>query len=144
MPAANRTATREVVVQTVFEAEFRDLDESASQAALEQGLAEVAAEVGKVDSKFAAQLMESTFQHIEAIKAELTKYAPDWPYAKISRIDRVILLVAIAELKFLNAAVPPAVTLNEYVEIAKNYSDDSSRRFVNGVLSSIKKGLESK
>lgn len=128
-------------MQTVFEAEFRHPEDY--QLYLARILAENAADApGELDQQFAHELTAAVFAHFDGIKQEIARLAPDWPYEKIARFDRAVLLTAIAELKFIKEKIPPAVTLNEYVEMTKNFSDDPSRRFVNGVLSAVKKELE--
>jgi len=142
MAAANRSATREAVIQAVFEVEFRELTDE-RDIALATALEQIEHEVGHLDRPFAEQLFAQVFEKIDAIKELLVMHAPDWPYEKIARLDRAILLAAIAELQFMDGEhIPHAVTLNEYVEITKNYGEDSDRRFVNGVLSTLKKELK--
>jgi len=142
MAASNRSATREAVIQAVFEVEFRELTDE-RDTALATALEQIGEEVGGLDRPFAEQLFAQIFEKMDAIRELLTVHAPDWPYEKIARLDRAVLLAAIAELKFMEEEkIPPAVTLNEYIEITKNYGEDSDRRFVNGVLSTIKKELE--
>ena len=139
MPAANRRTVREAVVQTVFECEFRDIKEG-WLAIFEKNIAEFKLPFEK---DFASVLLEAVFNHSAEIKAWIEQLAPEWPFSKIAKFDAAVLLVGLAELKFLGKfKIPPKATLNEFVEIAKNYSDDPSRRFVNGVLSSAKKELE--
>ena len=138
--AANRRAVREAVMQTVFECEFRKDNEGWS-AIFEKNIAEFGLPFEK---DFASALLEAVFNHSAAIKIWIEQLAPEWPFHKIAKLDAAVLLVGLAELKFLGKfKIPPKATLNEFVEIAKIYSDDSSRRFVNGVLSSAKKELES-
>ncbi|MFH1546248.1 MAG: transcription antitermination factor NusB [Patescibacteria group bacterium] len=140
MPAANRRAVREAVMRTVFECEFRGVDEGWLEI-FEKNIAESGLPFEK---DFASALLEATFNHSAEIKAWIEQLAPEWPFHKIAKLDAAVLLVGLAELKFLGEFnIPPKATLNEFVEIAKNYSDDSSRRLVNGVLSSAKKELES-
>ncbi len=142
MPAANRRAIREAVVQTVFECEFRGVELVERQLAIfEKNIAEFELSFEK---DFASALLKATFDHSAEIKMWIEQLAPEWPFHKIARFDAAVLLTGLAELKFLGELrIPPKATLNEFVEITKNYSDDSSRRFVNGVLSSAKKELES-
>ncbi len=65
----------------------------------------------------------------------LAKHAPDFPVERIAKMDRAILLLALFEL--LHSDVPPAVVIDEAIELAKEFGGES--RFVNGVLSSINK-----
>jgi N utilization substance protein B len=140
MPAANRRVVREAVVQTVFECEFRNISEG-WLAIFEKNIVEFEVEFEK---DFAEGLLEATFNNLEFLKSWIEKLAPEWPFSKIAKLDAATLLTGLAELKFLaKFDIPPKATLNEFVEIAKNYGDDSDRKFVNGVLSSAQKELES-
>lgn len=140
MPAANRRAVREVVVRTVFEYEFRDVVGERKEI-LKKNIEEL--ELKNYDEEFAKALLEAVFQNADKLKEWIVHLAPEWPFEKIARFDRAALQVGLAELSCLeDFDIPPKVTLNEYVEITKNYCDDSSRRFVNGVLSSAKKEME--
>jgi len=56
----------------------------------------------------------------------------DWQVARLAQIDRDILRIAVAEIKFLG--IPQSVAINEAVELAKRYSEEESHRFINGVL----------
>ena len=69
---------------------------------------------------------------IENIEKNLKE---DWKIDRISKIDLSILKLAIYELKYTD--IPFKVAINEAVELAKKYGEDSSRNFVNGVLASI-------
>ncbi len=61
----------------------------------------------------------------------------DWTISRISKIDLTLLKLGIYEI--LYSKLPYKVVINEVVELAKNYGDDSSKSFVNGVLASIVK-----
>ena len=61
----------------------------------------------------------------------------DWKLQRISKIDLAILKLAIYELKYTK--IPFKVAINEAVELAKKYGEDSSKNFVNGVLASVVK-----
>ena len=65
----------------------------------------------------------------------------NWHINRISKMDLVILRIAIFEMTYVTD-VPAAVALNEAIELAKTFSDDRSRKFVNGVLSNVLKELE--
>lgn len=75
----------------------------------------------------------------ELIKGNLKK----WTLNRIAKPDLIILRIAIFEMKY-SSDIPTKVALNEALELTKKYSDDDSRKFVNGVLSNIIKneGLE--
>lgn len=139
MPAANRRAVREAVVQTAFECEFRNCTDEQERVFTRN----IAALDVDYEPDFASALLTATFGHADELRVWVEQLAPEWPWSKIARVDRAVLLAGLAELKYMGKFdIPPKATLNEHVEIAKNYGDDSSRRFVNGVLSSAKKELE--
>ncbi|MGQ9818571.1 MAG: transcription antitermination factor NusB [Candidatus Kapaibacteriales bacterium] len=90
--------------------------------------------------KFAKKLIESTLQSIEFANELIKKMVENWEFERIALLDRLILEMAIAEL--LNfPEIPPKVTINEAIEIAKEYSTDKSGQFVNGLLDRILKEL---
>lgn len=87
------------------------------------------------DSKFGDLLFTAAVDQEELNMATINKYidSKHWDSDRIALIDRVILLVALAEVRnFEN--IPTTVTLNEYIEIAKTFSTPSSSAFVNGIL----------
>ena len=63
-----------------------------------------------------------------------------WTLGRIAKIDLIILRMAIFEMTYVNN-VPNTVALNEAIELTKKYSDDHSRKFVNGVLSNVMKEI---
>ena len=84
---------------------------------------------------YAATLVEGVAEHEAEIDRLITRYAEDWTLARMPPIDRSLLRLGVLELKYLD--VPAAVTINEAVELAKEYSTADSGRFVNGILARI-------
>ena len=66
----------------------------------------------------------------------------NWSMPRLAKIDIVLLRLAIFEMLYVSD-VPNIVALNEAVELSKKYSDDRSRKFVNGVLSNVMKEIDS-
>ena len=60
----------------------------------------------------------------------------NWEFDRVALIDRILLTLAICEIRFL-AEVPPKVSISEAIELAKEYSTSESSGFVNGVLDKI-------
>lgn len=77
---------------------------------------------------------------------ELTKMVSDkitkWEPGQVAILDNIILRMGIAEFKYF-PSIPSTVTINEYVELAKNYSPPNSKKFVNGVLDNVNRDLSS-
>lgn len=71
----------------------------------------------------------------------LEEFAKNWEIDRIAKIDKYLVQLAICELVFFEE-IPPKVSINEAIEISKRYSTDKSKMFVNGILDSILKKLE--
>lgn len=82
--------------------------------------------------KYAIDLIGSINRRKAEIEELLGKALVDWQFDRLSRIDRDILSIAVAEIWFFE--LPEQVAINEAVELAKRYSDDEGHRFINGVL----------
>ncbi len=77
-------------------------------------------------------------QHKDTILENIEKnLKSDWKIERISKIDLVILKLAIYEIKYKE--IPYKVVINEAVELAKKYGEDTSKNFVNGILASVVK-----
>ena len=74
-------------------------------------------------------------KHLDELKALIVKYAKGYEYNRIYKTDLALLLLACYEIKYTDT--PPAVVVNEVVEIAKTYSDVKSHTFINGILASV-------
>lgn len=76
---------------------------------------------------------------IPAIDKKIQKSAQEWPLEKIAKIDLAILRLAVSELT--EKKEPPKVVIDEAVELAKEFGNEKSAKFVNGVLGTILKKL---
>lgn len=89
---------------------------------------------------FAEPLIFGVLDNQERIDAEIVKHAANWSIERIAVVDRNILRLAIYEM-FYRQDIPPVVTINEAVDIAKRFSTEESGKFVNGILDKIKASL---
>ncbi|MDH4180010.1 MAG: transcription antitermination factor NusB [Armatimonadota bacterium] len=90
---------------------------------------------------FARELILGTTEHRVHIDRVIAKYARDWTLDRMANVDRNILRLAIFELFYL-PDIPPGVTVDEAVELAKKYSTAESGKFVNGILGNVVRNLE--
>jgi len=88
------------------------------------------------DKDFARQLLHNTIIHVKENQALIDEFTKNWELDRIAYMDVVVMLVALAEINDF-PSIPINVTLNEYIEIAKQYSTEKSGTFVNGVLDKI-------
>lgn len=77
---------------------------------------------------------------IDALDEEISKYVDNWELMRIAQVDRNILRVAIYEMKY-RMDIPPVVSINEAIEIAKRFGGEKSGKFINGVLDRYRKDL---
>lgn len=88
-------------------------------------------------SDFDRERFFGMIKHLDELQKTIVEYAPEWPLERIASHDRAVLYLGIYEL--LHTTVPPAVVINEAVELAKGFGGERSSKFINGVLSSINK-----
>ena len=93
--------------------------------------------------KFGQELLNQVVKEYDSLKDHLGGRTPNWESDRIARIDYIILITSTAELLYF-PSIPTKVTLNEYIEIAKEFSSPSSGKFVNGVIDNIVKDLTNK
>lgn len=90
------------------------------------------------DKEFVSQLFRKTLLNEDTLAKEYVDKTPNWESDRIAEIDSIILKMAICELlKF--PSIPVKVTINEYLEIAKEYSTPKSSIFINGILDNLVK-----
>ncbi len=90
---------------------------------------------------FAKRLLMQTIQHQAEIDTIIKQKAVHWDFHRIALIDRLLLRMGICELLHFTD-IPPKVTINEAIEIAKEYSTEKSGTFLNGILDSILSDLK--
>ena len=81
--------------------------------------------------KFGQDLFINTLENFDELKLNIEGKTPNWESDRIAQIDYVILITAIAELIYFSS-IPTKVTINEYIDIAKEFSTPASGKFVNG------------
>lgn len=90
------------------------------------------------DKEFAKKLFRKTYLNDEELSEEMLGKTPNWDKDRIAEVDMILIKMAICE--FLNfPSIPVKVTINEYLEIAKEYSTPKSSIFINGVLDKLSK-----
>ena len=89
-------------------------------------------------SDFAAKLVIGAIKNKKKIDEVISKYASNWKMSRMAVIDRNVLRLATYELLFCDD-IPPKVSINEAVDLAKKFGDTESGKFVNGILDKINK-----
>lgn len=137
---ANRHLSRSVVLQTLFEWDFRDCKKEVADESLERNASEFAS--GASDLPFMHELLDGVVARQKDLDLVIEKAAPEWPLERIALVDRNVLRLGLFELLFSDREkVPAKVAINEAIELAKNFGGENSGRFVNGVLGAVYKEL---
>ncbi len=137
---ANRHLLRSIVLQTLFECDFRDINSARPLDVLRCNISEFAPEVNSYT--FAEEIVEGVCERKEDLDNIISKAAPNWPIERIAAVDRNILRIGLFELLFSDHDdVPPKVAINESIELAKTFGGETSSKFINGVLGAIYKEL---
>ncbi len=127
-----RTLARELALQLMYQLDLRGpevLEEA--EGTLRQG-----SDDPEVVS-FALDLLRGAWERRALIDGKIEEVAKNWQLSRMAAIDRNILRLATYELLF-REDVPPLVTINEAIDIAKKYSTKNSGPFVNGILDNIR------
>ena len=93
---------------------------------------------GEKVREFADGLVMGAYANLERIDRLIGAALEHWSMERLASVDRAILRYAVYELLY-RADIPPKVTINEAIEVAKKYGSDESSKFINGVLDRIRK-----
>ena len=132
-----RSAIRELTFRLIYSLEIQREENLEEQVELYLECNEVKEDEAKEYIKDAIMGINA---HIEEIKALIEKnLKADWTIERISKIDLSLLKLAIYEIKYKE--IPYKVAINECLELAKKYGEDTSKNFINGILASIVKEI---
>jgi len=132
----SRREAREWAVQLLFQMDFNPGD---TDVAFNSFWAE--REVKPKSRVFVEELVRGVNEHREEIDAVIQKTAENWRLSRMAGVDRNVIRLSIYEMMF-RPEIPPAVSINEAVEIAKSMGDVGSSRFVNGILDKVRRELK--
>lgn len=90
----------------------------------------------EADREFANDLINRVLIHIKELDERIKKRVDNWEMNRIALIDKILLRIGICELLYF-PDIPPKVSINESIEIAKEYSTAGSGKFINGILDAV-------
>jgi len=93
-------------------------------------------EITNSDDSLSKFLFNGVVSNIQLLDEIISFCAPEWPLDQVSKLDLTCLRLAVFEMTIANNA-PPKVVINEAVELSKSFANDSSGKFVNGVLATV-------
>ena len=130
----SRHLCREFALQTIFTWLYYKGERTAKQLLDELALHYFQYETQ--DLLFSVQIVEGVESGMERIREIIERFAPEWPWDKISLVDRATLSIGVYEMLY-NEEIPDVVAINEAIELAKKFGDESSPKFINGVLNNV-------
>lgn len=136
---SSRHLARSIIMQALYQWDFRGQPTAAMPAIIEQNLTEFGAGV-ESEKDYIVKTVNSVIENLPKIDKVIADYATNWPIEQITLIDRNILRIGVYEL-LLNDEIPAKVAINEAIEIAKTYGGQSSGKFINGILGAIYKDI---
>lgn len=138
---SSRHLARSIAMQTLFEWDFRKKEAASLDILVKNNIEEFGH--GLQESEFITDTVNGVIKKMVEIDKIIVKHAPQWPIDQITVIDRNILRIGIYELQFSPEDIPPKVSINEAIELAKNYGGPASGKFINGVLGAIYNEMKS-
>lgn len=127
-----RRTARERALQALFQIDLSDNDPR-------EVITNVLME-GEESDSFLEQLVLGVVENKEEIDTILRDNLEKWTLERVANVDRSLLRMAIFEMKYIDE-IPVNVSMDEAIELAKTFGDDSSSRFINSILSKVKEAL---
>ena len=134
----SRKVARELSFKVIFSFNFQSENEEIES--LINNLENETNDVTKEDKEYIKEIVNGIINNKEKLDEVIKKYLKEWTMDRISKTDLAILRLAVYEILY-REDIPYKVSVNEAVELAKAFSDDTSPSFINGVLAGIISGL---
>ncbi len=129
----SHTLSREIAMKRLYAETVGGVD--SIEDALEQSERPALSEE---DALFSDRLYEGVCAHLDEIDAVIGEHAKDWSIARIAKVDLSILRIAVYEILYEDS-IPIGATVNEAVELGKEFGGEKSAGFINGILGSVAK-----
>ncbi len=129
----SHTLSREIAMKRLYAETVGGVD--SIEEALEQSERPALSEE---DALFSDRLYEGVCAHLDEIDAVIGEHAKDWSIARIAKVDLSILRIAVYEILYEDS-IPIGATVNEAVELGKEFGGEKSAGFINGILGSVAK-----
>lgn len=147
----SRKQAREIALHLVFELGFGAFEaENVMTERLDEEImrsisGDIALYAGKLDetqTKYIVSVVKGVAEHLEELDGQIERNAKGWSMSRLSRITVAILRLALYEMRYVED-VPVGAAINEAVEFAKIYDSEETASFINGVLGTIARNMES-
>ena len=133
-----RRECREHIMVMLFQIEFHTREELPVQMSYYMENIE---KITEDDMTYMQNKFQNTLEHLSEIDSLIESVSEGWKLKRMFRVDLAIMRLAVFEMKY-DEEIPVSVAINEAVEIAKKYGQDSSPSFVNGILAKVAEAIE--
>jgi len=127
----HRRKAREIALQVLYQVDASRVDVNEAIELFRDNFG-----ISQETGEFSEQLIRYTLSHIKEIDDLITNCSEHWSLERMSIVDKNVLRMAVCEFLYCDD-IPPKVTLNEAIDIGKNYGSDNSGSFINGILDAI-------
>lgn len=133
-----RHEQRKLALQALFALEFNpmDIDETI------QNVVEEFADQKEREWSFLKRLVYGVMENREQLNQMLSPHAEEWSVERIFSVDRILCQMALFEMYCEEEPLSPGIAINEAIELAKEFGEDDSPRFINGILGAVVKNNE--
>ncbi len=128
-----RRKERELALKILFAHEFNPIP-------VDDQIKYLNEELKRSLTEFSRELIQLCVKNREKLDKRIETFLINWEFTRVAIIDRILLRMAVVEFLYLHD-IPLEVTINEMIEIAKNYSTDKSGQFINGILDAMLKEM---
>ena len=97
-------------------------------------------EPNKSDKAYIARVLDGVLNNLDELDAAIQEASPRWNVNRMPKVDLTILRMAVYELKYM-PEVPVGATINEAVDLSKQFCEDKSSGFINGILGSVARAM---
>ena len=133
----SRRKSREVAMELLYQ---MSINKDSIEDTIETFIDNTDYNLDEIDIEFVKKALIGVQNNVDNIDKSIEEYLVKWKLSRISKINLAILRICTYEV-FYNKDIPERVSINEAIELAKKYSEESSVPFINGVLDKILKNL---
>ena len=131
-----RRDAREIAMKLFYQKELAGEADIDAVLAIETGYS-----ISKRDTEYIEDVLKKSKENANEIDNYIKRFAKDWSFSRIARVDLSILRLAICEILYCDD-IPACVSINEGIELAKKYSGEKAGKFINGILGSLVRSLQ--
>jgi len=126
-----RRQSRESAMQVLYQVEVGKMPVEEALCNTQEHIA-----LAEPDLTFASQLIYGTMEKLAELDQTISEHSREWQVVRMAAVDRNILRLALYEMLYVQE-IPPNVSINEAVEMAKKFGGAESAKFINGILGAV-------